>query len=87
MLADESVPAGHPPIDPVQARLWSALGQRSMDIDELFDRTRVARAEGAAALLALELDGRIARLPGNTVRRVPPRRQRNRAPCEGYQQG
>jgi DNA processing protein len=67
------------PLDPLQARLWCALGRRSLDIDELFARVRVPRAAGAAALLALELDGRIARLPGNTVRRVPQRRKRNRA--------
>jgi DNA processing protein len=67
------------PLDPLQARLWCALGRRSLDVDDLFDRAGVPRAAGASALLALELDGRIARLPGNTVRRIPQRRRRNRA--------
>ena len=82
-LENEGVTSDEPqPLDPLQARLWCAMGRRSLDIDDLFDRVRVPRAAGAAALLALELDGRIARLPANTVRRIP-RRKRNRTIDEG----
>lgn len=47
-----------------------ALGQDALDLDSLCDRTGISVDELSARLLQGELDGRIARLPGNLYQRV-----------------
>ena len=65
-----------PPTDPMQARLWQALGRGVLTVDDLFVRAGIPPQAGATALLALEMDARICRLPGQRVRRA---RNRDRA--------
>jgi len=50
--------------DPVRARLLEAMGRGPVDLDRLVARTGLAADTIAATLVHLELDGRIATLPG-----------------------
>ena len=52
------------------ARLLEALGHDPVTLDALAARTGRSAAELAALLLALELDGQIARLPGQLFQRL-----------------
>ncbi|HRI19092.1 MAG TPA: DNA-protecting protein DprA, partial [Burkholderiaceae bacterium] len=62
-----TAPSGHrPPED----ALFEALGFDPITLDALVDRTGMPAAELAARLLDLELDGRVARLPGQLFQRV-----------------
>lgn len=59
--------AGAPPAD--DDPLLQALGYDPITLDALVERTGTAPAELAARLLELELDGRVARLPGQRFQR------------------
>ncbi len=52
------------------ARLLEALGHDPVTLDALAARTGRSAAELAAGLLALELEGRVARLPGQLFQRM-----------------
>lgn len=59
------------PADPVQAALWRALDwQETLHVDVVAVRAGVDARTAAAALLQLEIDGRVARSGGMTFRRV-----------------
>ena len=59
------------PADPVQAALWRALDwQETLHVDVVAVRAGVDARTAAAALLQLEIDGRVARSRGMTFRRV-----------------
>jgi DNA processing protein len=62
-------PARVPPA-PMSSPLLDILGFDAMHIDALLAHAGMAAAELSAQLLALELDGVIARLPGGMVQRV-----------------
>ncbi|HEX2542178.1 MAG TPA: DNA-processing protein DprA [Caldimonas sp.] len=65
--AARAVAAGPPPAqDPV----LEALGYEPMSLDELIARTGRSAAELSARLLDLELEGRVARSPGQTFQRI-----------------
>jgi DNA processing protein len=51
-------------------RLLDALGHDPIGLDELVARTGTTAAELSARLLELELQGRVARLPGQRFQRV-----------------
>jgi DNA processing protein len=64
--ADEAAP----PSPPTQRdALLDALGHDPVTLDALLARTGASAAELTARLLALELDGRLARLPGGLYQR------------------
>lgn len=50
--------------DPVRARLLDAMGRGPVDLDRLVARTGLPTERIAAALVQLELDGRVSTLPG-----------------------
>jgi DNA processing protein len=54
------------PADP----LLKALGHDPVTLDALAERTGVAPAELSARLLELELEGQVARLPGQLFQRL-----------------
>jgi len=58
----ERAPAA--PDDPAQARVLDAMGRGPVDLDRLVTRTGLAADALAATLVLLELDGRVAALPG-----------------------
>lgn len=72
VLAELGRPAGHggrpeagsPESDAVRARLLDAMGRGPVDLDRLVARTGLSSEAIAAALVHLELDGRVAALPG-----------------------
>jgi len=62
-----------PPATPADARasrLLDALGDEILDRDTLAARCRLQPAELAALLTQLEIDGRVASLPGGLIQRV-----------------
>ncbi len=65
-----SAKAPPPPVSPVQGELLSALGFGPVGLDELVGRTGWDAAHLQAALLELELEGRVARLPGGLFQRL-----------------
>lgn len=66
------------PLDPAEPdpvarqRLLDALSAAPTGLDDLYRLTGISAADGAAALLELELAGLIEREPGGAVRRAPP---------------
>lgn len=58
------------PQDPAHRHLLDALGHDPAGLDELVARTGLAPAALASMLLELELDGRVAGLPGNRYQRL-----------------
>ncbi len=62
--------SGKPPREPTHARLLDAIAYDPVDVDTLIVRTHMPPNELQAALTALELDGRIASLPGGRWQRV-----------------
>lgn len=54
-----------------QARLLEALGFDPVDGDTLLQRSGLTADTLSAILLTMELDGRVARLPGGRVQRIP----------------
>jgi DNA processing protein len=72
-LAPATGPAPTPPVPPPASRnaaLLDALGFDPTSLDALVARTGMGAADLNARLLELELDGRIARLPGQLFQRV-----------------
>jgi DNA processing protein len=65
--------AAAPGADPADAPLLAALGFDPVTLDALAARTGWGAAELSTRLLELELDGRVARLPGQLFQRLPPR--------------
>jgi len=61
-LADAHSPA--PRMDTREAQVLEALGSESLSVDALCERTGLTADVASAMLLALELDGHVARLPG-----------------------
>jgi DNA processing protein len=70
--ADRSLRAGFPAPAPMQQKdpLLDALGFDPISLDALVARTGTSAAELSARLLELELQGRVARLPGQQFQRV-----------------
>ncbi len=73
MSASDAVPSGTAeataapgPKDP----LLEALGYEPMSLDELIARTGRSAADLSARLLDLELEGRVARMPGQMLQRI-----------------
>lgn len=56
-----------PPRAGLEGLVWRLLAQGSRDIDELLAATGAAPAEMAVAVLRLELEGAVERLPGNRL--------------------
>ena len=73
-LVATSVASGAPspelPADPAQARVLDAMGRGPVDLDRLVTRTGLAADALAATLVLLELDGRVAALPGGGWERL-----------------
>ena len=64
----EVVPSARPaPAEPIQDRLLAALGPSPLAVDELIRECDAPAPDVQAALLELELAGRIDRQPGNRV--------------------
>lgn len=66
-----------PPPDPApvddggdEARVMQAMGHDPVDMDTLVQRTNLTAEALYAILLALELDGRVSRLPGGRLQRL-----------------
>ncbi len=57
--------------DPDYQRLLAALGHDPASLDELVQRSGLAAAALSSMLLMLELEGRVAGLPGNRYQRLP----------------
>lgn len=57
--------------DPDYRRLLDALGHDPATLDELVQRSGLAAAALSSMLLMLELEGRVAGLPGNRYQRLP----------------
>ncbi|HSJ07344.1 MAG TPA: DNA-processing protein DprA [Longimicrobiales bacterium] len=53
-----------PPAGPLHARVWSAVGREPAHIDAIAAAAAAATTDALTALLELELDGRVAQLPG-----------------------
>ena len=70
-------PEAAPQLDPVpvdedadEARVIHAMGHDPVDMDALVQRTNLTAEALYAILLALELDGRVSRLPGGRLQRL-----------------
>ena len=59
-----------PPRDPVHARVLDAMGRGPVDLDRLVTRTGLGADALASTLVHLQLDGRIAALPGGGWERL-----------------
>ena len=68
--ATAAKPAASPPAASVESELLAALGFDPLGLDELVARTGWSAAQLQAALLELELAGRVARLPGGMFQRL-----------------
>ena len=63
--------AGRPaPADPAANALWKALDEESQHVDVLASRAGITAASAAAALLQLELEGRVQHAGGMSFRRI-----------------
>jgi DNA processing protein len=69
-LSPGSPTAGSPRAAPRDAPLLDAMGFDPVGIDALVARTGTSAAELQAGLLELELEGRVARLPGGLFQRI-----------------
>lgn len=56
--------------DPAQAALLAALGHEACSVDKLVDASRLTADAVLAILMALELDGRVAQLPGGLYQQL-----------------
>ncbi|MBV8341120.1 MAG: DNA-protecting protein DprA, partial [Gammaproteobacteria bacterium] len=63
--------APRPALDKEYEMLLDALGFAPATIDSLVARTRLASESVASMLLILELEGRVAALPGGRYGRLP----------------
>ena len=59
-----------PAVEGEEARIFAALGHDPVDMDTLVHRTSLTPEALYAILLALELDGRVSRLPGGRLQRL-----------------
>ena len=59
-----------PDLEGDEARIFAALGHDPVDMDTLVHRTSLTPEALYAILLALELDGRVSRLPGGRLQRL-----------------
>jgi DNA processing protein len=66
-----AAPGAMVPDDPDYRRLHEALGHDPASLDELAARSGLGAAALSSMLLMLELDGRVASLPGNRYQRLP----------------
>lgn len=57
-------------VDPALARLFDAMGTGPVDLDRLVARSGLSPERLAASLVQLELDGRVAALPGGRWQRL-----------------
>lgn len=71
-VAPGGKPAAAPPPDPAAAKLLDCLGYDSCDVDTLSLRSGLTAERLYAILLQMELDGRIASLPGGRFQRIGP---------------
>lgn len=60
--------AGEPPLDPVDARVLRATGYEHTSLDRVVERTGLSAAQVGAALVRLELAGRVASVAGAVQR-------------------
>jgi DNA processing protein len=60
----EREPEEAPPSRPLHARVWRAVGREPLHVDTIAAAAAAATTDALAALLELELDGRVAQLPG-----------------------
>ena len=68
--ADEPVPPAAPPgLDETEQRLYAALADGELGLDELVRRTGVPSGRAAAAMTMLLLKGAVAQKPGNVFAR------------------
>jgi DNA processing protein len=65
-----AAPDAAPPQDPLQARVLAALGYETVGLESLVERLGLPVAQIGAALVALELEGRVAAGPGDTFTRL-----------------
>jgi len=70
--ASKGEAAASTPVDPASARLLDCLGYDSCDVDTLAARCGLTAEKLYAILLQLELEGRIASLPGGRFQRIGP---------------
>jgi DNA processing protein len=68
--ASSTQPRDEPPVNPRARRLLDALGYDACDVDTLAARSGLPVAELAALLTQLELDQRVAALPGGLYQRL-----------------
>lgn len=68
-LGDTTPPAPQPAAAPTAHPLLDAMGFDPIGLDELSNRTGMSAHDLSAKLLELELDGRVARLPGQLFQR------------------
>lgn len=68
--ATAAKPAASPPEAAIESELLAALGFAALGLDDLVARTGWSAARLQAALLELELAGRVARLPGGMFQRL-----------------
>lgn len=59
-----------PALEGDEARVWDALGVEATEMDLLLQRTSLTPEALYAILLTLELEGRLARLPGGRLQRL-----------------
>lgn len=58
-----------PNLDPVQGRLWDAMGTDEVELEVLLERTGLRASEASSALLMMEMNKLARRLPGNRYAR------------------
>ncbi|HBH39155.1 MAG TPA: DNA-protecting protein DprA, partial [Curvibacter sp.] len=63
-------PAASAPLDPAPDDLLQALGMDPVSLDALQARTGLDTARLQVRLMALELEGQVARLPGGLLQRL-----------------
>lgn len=61
-----------PPADGIHARVWRALGSRTVHADTIARAAGLSSTAALVALLELELDGRVRQLPGQRFERCRP---------------
>jgi DNA processing protein len=71
LTTDQPAPDRPPALDKEYEMLLDALGFEPATIDSLVARTRLAPGSVASMLLILELEGRVATLPGGRYGRIP----------------
>ncbi|MGH8460406.1 MAG: DNA-processing protein DprA [Stenotrophobium sp.] len=69
-IAPRATAGAEAAVDPQQARILEALGDGSLGIDQLVQRTGLAVAELSGVLLTLELAGQVAAVAGGSYQRL-----------------